>query len=539
MSGASESTLNLAGVWRAVRRRLPWIVLCSVLLAAMAYVLSSRQPAVYEATNTLLASNSQSQDGVLGTSGVKAPPLPEGVLNQALQGTEVMQALIAAVKADTVIPADEQARLISALSEELQQQRLRSLSLTSRLDGSGNGIYSLRARAQTAKSAQRLADLASASLRAWDVSRALDSIRRAQSGFRAQVQQIDAQLRQSADGIERQTLIARRATVLENLANVNILETSATGVLGPLSSAVEPSAPVSPRPLRNAVLAAILGGLLSIGAVALLSLSDRTIRTEDDLLLLSVPTLGTIPRLRQQDTLLQGIVRAARQTGLYEAIGFLRFNLMNSVSHIPHPVIMVSSTAPGEGKSSLTATLADGFAASGMKVLIIDADLRRGTQDQVWKKYDDHGQWHQLIGQNGARTTQAALMNPQHVQVLQTETNVDLLPAGRGIDESLDVLNKAQIGEAFALWKDRYDVIMVDSAPLLALADGLVLGSHVDGVLMVAEYGRTTTQAVRSALRRAERAGLTILGFAINKTDVREAANYGYSYNYAPQKVTK
>ncbi|GGK25318.1 exoP [Deinococcus malanensis] len=455
---------------------------------------------------------------------------------QALQSTQVIGPLIQAIRKEEEISQSERERLSENLGRELREQRLQSVTLTSRLDLSGNGIYTVRARARTAAAAQRLANLASAALFSWDRDRALESVRRAQAGFQAQLAQVDQQLGASAlPGVERQTLIARRANIQGNLTQVQLLEDSVAGVLSSLSAAVEPLRPVAPKPLRNAALAGLLGVLLATGIVALLTVLDRTIRSEDDLLTLDVPTLAVIPRLRQRDIIFSGIVRAARQAGLYEAIGFLRVNLMTTLAGKPHPVVMVTSTAPGEGKSSLTATLADGFASSGQRVLIIDADLRRGTQAAVWKKYDEGGRWHQLSGQGGVRTTREALADPHNVQVIQVEDNVDMLPAGPGVQDSLGVFNQADIAGALALWRQNYDIVLIDSAPLLALADGLVVGVHTDAVLMVTEYGRTNVQSVRSALRRAERAGLNILGFVINKSDAREGNSYGYSYSYAPK----
>ena len=198
---------------------------------------------------------------------------------------------------------------------------------------------------------------------------------------------------------------------------------------------------------------------------------------------------------------------------------------------------MISSTAPGEGKSSLTATLADGFASSGQRVLIVDADLRRGTQAEVWQKFGQDGQWHQLSGMGGVRTSQEAFANPTNVQVLKTEENVDVLPAGPSVQDSLGLLNKADIGAALTLWRQKYDIILIDSAPLLALADGLVVGVHTDGVLMVTEFGKTSAQAVKGAIRRADRAGLKILGFVINKAERQREESYGYEYS--PRKVTE
>jgi capsular exopolysaccharide synthesis family protein len=414
----------------------------------------------------------------------------------------------------------------------LREQRMKTVTLTSRLDLNGNGIYTPTAQASTARGAERLANLASTALLNWDSGRALQNVTKARAGFTAQLKQVDRQIAASTPGsVERQTLITRRAGIQDSVAQVGIQETSVVGALSLLSAAVEPLAPVAPKPLRNAALAGILTLLLGVGIVALRTVLDKTIRSEDDLLALNVATLAVIPRLRKRDIVFSGIVRAARQAGLYEAVGFLRVNLLTLFQNQLHPVLMISSTVPGEGKSSMTATLADGFASSGQRVLIIDADLRRGTQAEVWQKFSVESRWHQLVGQGGARTSQEAFREPANVQVLRTEENVDVLPAGPSVQDSLGLLNKADIGAALTLWRQQYDIILIDSAPLLALADGLVVGVHTDGVLMVTEFGRTSSQSVRGALRRAERGGLKVLGFVINKAERQREDNYGYEYS--------
>lgn len=533
MTERAEQEIDLSVLWRGIQRRLPWILGLSALLGAGTYVWSKSQPPVYAASATLIAtgSNAGGNDPLTGAT-IKAPPLPEGVLAQAMQSTSVLQPLITAVKGAPQINDTEKERLTANINKELSAQRLRTVNLTARLDPGGNGIYTVTGKARSASAAAQLANLASQTLLGWDRNRALDSVRRAQAGFRAQLTEIDNQLgRLPTESVERQTLIARRANVQSNLTQVGILEKSATGVLSQLSDAVPPLQPESPKPLRNAALATLLGLLLTSGVVVLLTLLDRTVRTEDDLAAVGLPALATLPRLRQRDILFSGIVRAARNAGLYEAIGFLRVNVKAALHGKMHPVVMITSTAPGEGKSSVTATLADGLAASGERVLIIDADLRRGTQEAVWQKFNETGQWHQLVGEGGVRTTPEALANPHNVQVLQVEANVDMLPAGTGMHDSLSVLNRSDMASALAAWRVHYDIILIDSAPLLALADGLVIGKHVDAVIMVTEYGRTNFQALKNAMRRAERSGLSIAGVVINKADTREEANYGYSYS--------
>lgn len=530
----SEVDLNI--LWQGLRRRWPYVLGPALLLALLTFVWTRNQPTVYETSVTLIAANNQGQDASLSTALVKAPPLPEGAVVQALQSTQVVLPLLKSIESANTIPEGERERLVAALSRELRNQQLRTVMVSSNLDPLGNGLYTLRARARTPKAAQALADLASTSLLSWDRNRALDNLRRAQSGFLAQRAQVDAQLENAGlSSVERQTLIARRANIQGNLTQVQLLEDSVAGVLSTLSSAVEPLAPVAPKPVRNAVLVGLLSLLVAIGVISLLTTLDRTIRNEDDLLTLGVPTLAVIPRMRQRDVVFSGVIRAARQAGLYEAIGFLRVNILTALAGKPHPVLMVTSTAPGEGKSSLTAALADGFASSGQRVLIIDADLRRGTQAAVWQRFDAQGQWQALYGSGGARTTPEALRSPRSIEVIQVEENVHMLPTGPGLQDSLSVFNQADLKGALDLWRREYDIVLIDSAPLLALADGLVLGAQVDAVLMVTEYGKTHIQAVRAALRRSERAGLNILGFIINKVSAREEQSYGYTYGYSAQ----
>lgn len=529
-----EQEIDVGGLWRGVLRRAPWILATTLLLGAGTYFWSSSLPEVYSASASMISSNSaaQSSDSVLGGAIVKAPPLPEGAIAQVLQSTQVVQPLMSSIQASSVISADEKARVLSDLNDELREQSLSTITLTSRVEqyGGGSGIYTLTAKARTPQAAAEIANLARTSLLKWDKQRALQNIKRAESGYQAQLAQIDQQLSNQENETERQTLIARRANIASSLATVIILRDSATGVLSELSDAVPPIRPDGPKPVRDAVLAGLLGLLLSSGLAGLITLFDRTVRREEDLMALNLPVLATIPRMRQRDVMVSGIVRAARQVGLYEAIGFLRVNLLTNFRNQPKPIIMVTSTAPGEGKSSITATLADGFATSGQRVLIVDTDLRRGTQEDVWQKFNEAGNWHQMIGSGGARNIRKALLQPTDVQVLQVAENIDLLPAGQAVTDSLSVFNQADIRGAFELWRQHYDIVLVDSAPLLALADGLIVGRATDGVILVTEFGGTQIQSVQATLRRAHGNGLNVVGAVINRAVMDEKEHYSYSY---------
>ncbi|MFD2609120.1 AAA family ATPase [Deinococcus taklimakanensis] len=530
-----EQEIDLGVLWQGVRRRLPAILLSSLALGAGTYFWSRSQPRVYEASARLLSTNTQAQEttGLLNGLG-RAAPLPDGVVAQVVGSPLVLGEVIKQVRTSTAVQEPERTRLVQALQDDLRMQTMKTIKLEADIQtySGGNGIYTLHAQARTPEAARVLADLSSQALLNWDRGRALEGLRRAQAGFQAQLTQVEQQL-QSAGAQERQVLVSRQASIQSNLIQISLLEDSITGVLSPLTSAVQPAAPVAPRPFRNALIVAALTLLLGLLYAVLRTLLDRTVRQEDDLLNLGLPVLASVPKLRKRDVLLSGIVRAGRSAGLYEAVGFLRVNLMGTLRHVERPVIMITSTAPEEGKSSLTATLADGFGSSGQRVLIVDLDLRRGTQAEVWAKYDQTSNWTQLVGQGGAKTSQEALLNPQNVQVLRAENNVDVLPAGSGTADSMRLLSQADLDGALKLWKQHYDVVLIDTAPLLALADGLLVGKQVDGVVLVVEAGKTPLPNVRAAMNRARQNNLNLLGTVINKVNVN---SYGYTgYAYAPR----
>ena len=553
-----DNEIELSVLWRGVRRRLRLILIATLVMALAVYILSRFQTPVYEASASILASNAQSQIGVVGGSVVSALPL--GTADQVLHSPLIVRPLIQAVQANVALNAAERQRIVRALNRELTDasntQGKRVIEIGADQGTGENSIYTLRARASSAAAAQFLANTSSNLLLTWESGRVLRDVRLAQSNFTLQLSQVERRL--GLPGLsaeERQSQIYRRATLQDNLAQLGFLIESKPGSLQPLTSAIEPLRPLSPSPLRNGVLAGLLAGLLGLGIAALLTITDRSVRGEDELLALGLPILGLIPRLKQRDILQSGLVQASRQAGLSEAIGFLSVNVLGRLNHLgaaaqtfsnqapsaqtssaQTPCIMLSSTAPGEGKSSITAVLAAGLAASGVRVLIVDANLRRGTQQDLWSR-GGQATWRQLGGEGGAENLQDALRDPHNVRVIQAQPNVDVLPAGPSLQGSLALLNRVDLGKLLRCWGRDYQIVLVDSPPLLALADGLIIGRQVDGVVLVVSAGQTKLPSVRQVLRRLQEADLATLGFVVNNVSKTEQESYGPQYNYASRPV--
>lgn len=531
------SDVDFTLVTKALLRFLPFLLLLGTLAGVSTYLYSRSKPPVYRASAVVLATNGQGSNvGIVTQTLVTAPPLPDGAAEQALKSSVVTsQILLELARTVNLVTADR-AVLVAKLQQQVKRNQITSLQLIPQTDPYGNGLYTIQADASSANAARILADTAAKKLIAWDAGRASEGIAQSAEVLRSQIADINERLGNTVTGsVERQTLIATRASLEQNLARVTVLISAATGTLRLVSPASLPYAPIAPRPTREGALAAFLTLLAGAALVSVRTLTDKTVKSEDDLLDFGLPTLGTLPRLRKGDILRGGLLSHASESSLYESISFLRVNLL-SMFQQPHLRLTLSSTAPGEGKSSVTAALADAFGTAGKRVLIIDGDLRRSTQTAVWGNKTASPEWRQLIGTGGARNLQQALNDPDNVQVIKVEANVDLLPAGPGIQESLVMLSQLNLDSMLMRWEQAYDIVLIDSPPVLALADGLVLAKHTHGIVLVTEARRTSIHAVRGTLRRAERAGANVLGFVINKVNKKDS-DYNYSYSYVPKST--
>lgn len=528
--------IDLVLLGRAFRNNAWRIAALSLALGTGAWLHARSQPPVYVATTDLIATSPQASSELLDRSGVAAPPLPPGALERVLVSQVVVAPLLLQIRNTPDIPTEEKAELQRALNRELRQKDLQTVQLYGEVNPSGAGIYTVSARAQSPGTAASLANLAANVMLEWDKGRSLENLQASRIRFQAQAMQIDEQLRRlDLSEPQRQTLREQQSTVQQSLTQIGILEASVNGILSRLSLAVPPLEPIEPRPMKTAALAAILGLLLASLITMVRALTDRAIHTEEDLAVFGLPTLSVLPALPSQAIARQGVVSEAKKAGMYEAIGFLRVNTEMSLRSVDRPVIMVTSSTPGEGKSSVTAMLAEGFASSGRRVLIVDVDLRRGTQMSVWRqslaaKGEIH--WRQLVGTGGVRTTQEALKSPDNIQVLEVDAKIDLLPAGPGLTNSLSLLQQADLPQFLQDCRAAYDVVLLDTGPLLALPDGLIVGAQADGVVVVVGAKTAQAQLIKRVLSRADASGLNVLGFVLNRA--AQQNGYGYYSAYSP-----
>ena len=204
-----------------------------------------------------------------------------------------------------------------------------------------------------------------------------------------------------------------------------------------------------------------------------------------------------------------------------EALRTLRTNLMYSSVENPLHTLLVTSPAKAEDKSTLLANLAVTFAQSGNKTILVDADMRRPTQHDLWGVPNDSGLATMMIDDK-------QLSTPPLVSVDEVE-NLQLLPSGGTPPIPADMLASQRMNEIIGVLKARADYVLFDAPPVLAATDAAILGNKLNGVLLVIRAGTTRRDDAMQARRALERVNVHVVGAALsNAPRERRSSQYNY-----------
>ncbi|MFF4137891.1 polysaccharide biosynthesis tyrosine autokinase [Streptomyces mirabilis] len=290
--------------------------------------------------------------------------------------------------------------------------------------------------------------------------------------------------------------------------------------LGVTQEAVAPVGPVSPRPLLN-LAAGVFGGLLlGAGLVALRENLDTTLKTSEALgEFTALPGLGTIPYDR--NAVRQPLVSADGHSHRAEAFRKLRTNLQFSQVDDPPRIIVVTSSVPGEGKTNTAVNLALSLAEAGVSTCLVDGDLRRPCVASTFGLVQDAGLTTVLIGQ--ARIEDV---------MQQVGGGLSVLASGAVPPNPTELLASARMEEVLRELAVTYEVVIVDTAPLLPVADTVGLASLAQGALLVVRAAKTSREQVRTAAESLDRVGVRVLGTVFNMAPVPRGDRYGTYGSY-------
>ena len=294
-----------------------------------------------------------------------------------------------------------------------------------------------------------------------------------------------------------------------------------------------PGKPYMPHPVPF-ILAGLFGGfIIGVALAYALESQDDTLTDSFQVETVSkLPVLGMIP-FHRMDAKPQagapeaesGPFLAAPESATAESFRNLRSGLTLSGVGRKLKVLSITSALSGEGKSYLTYNLGLAFAATGMKVLIIDADLRRPRQHALFRAPREDGLADVLAG---LKPFEDAL-RPHPV-----EPNLTLMPAGRHSPLASELLGSGEIEKVIKTARERFDLVLVDNAPALPVADAIVVGTYCDGTVGVLRAGRTSRKALHQFVQNLARNHVHILGIVIEALDM-SATEYRSVYGYNVQ----
>ncbi len=317
----------------------------------------------------------------------------------------------------------------------------------------------------------------------------------------------------------------------QRLAQLRVLEPLQTGDVEFLQPAGLPSSPTNASTLAIGFAAGLAGLLLGIGAAFVVDRLDRRVASTEELSdTLRLPVLGEIPRSRDLD-FVPG--RDVVPPEIHEAYQLLTVRIGFFDVDRRTQVLVVGSAVPGEGKTTTAIHVARAMALAGSRVLLLDADLRKGdlglrlglgggpglTDVLTDRARLDTAVQRLAIGDgdeatNGKRSTMGAWF--------------DVLPSGRRPPNPLQLLRSDRFDGLLAQAREHYDHVIVDTPPLLAIGDALQLGAVADGCLIVSRLGQSTTNDARRLQEMLAEVDLPVLGLVVNGVSSQRAYSYAY-----------
>jgi len=298
--------------------------------------------------------------------------------------------------------------------------------------------------------------------------------------------------------------------------------------------AVAPEEPVRPRKLTNTLLASVVGTMLAVGVIFLVEYLDDTVRTPEDISdVASLSTLTAIIGLDDESPTGLPIALRSPRSPAVEAYRALRTNVQFSSVDRPVRTLVVTSSAPGEGKSVTASNLAVVMAQSGLSTILVDADLRRPT---VHRRFGlpNAGLTTALTDTGPGTTLMMDGSNPDIVTYLQNigVENLRILSSGSLPPNPAEVLGSDWMKRVVKALEAEADIVIFDTPPLLSVTDAVVLSSLVDGVLLVVEAGRTRRGMLQHAVEELQRGGTPVLGAVLNRLTARGSGYYHYYHSY-------
>lgn len=356
-----------------------------------------------------------------------------------------------------------------------------------------------------------------------------------QNNYRQRIN-IMPSLEQKQRELERQLQASQTtyALLLQKLQEIRITENQNVGNARIIASAVVPDEPVAPRKDLFLVTGALLALVLGVATAFVLETTDKSIRTVNDAKkMFGFTLLGVIPAVKKSERITlpnrnlerstpEIVVKDSSRSPFSTAYQMLQTNLKFLSSKKKLKVVVVTSSVPKEGKSTVSANLAAAMAGLGRKVLLVDADMHRPIQHRIWNLPNQLGLSDLIMGQAELRTV-----------VKEVMINLDVLTSGVMPPNPMALLDSQAMASLIEIFSANYDFTIIDTPSLSVDADASILGKMTDGVLLVVRPGVVDSANAVLVKEFLEQSEQNVLGQVINGVSSK---NEPYSYYYFPKK---
>ncbi|MGH9179884.1 MAG: polysaccharide biosynthesis tyrosine autokinase [Acidimicrobiales bacterium] len=300
-----------------------------------------------------------------------------------------------------------------------------------------------------------------------------------------------------------------------------------------------PAGPVSPKPVRDGLVGALFGFVLGAGWAFVRERLDDRIRSRTELEELSgLPVLAELPRVDAAPG--EELVAAFDPVGPFaEAVRALRTSVDFLGLQAPITRVAVTSPSPGDGKSRVAANLAAAYAQSGYRTILVSADLRRSRAEEVVGADGGPGLSGAIAGMAAAELSSGGDRSAPDLAAMLVDTpveNLRLLPSGTSPPNPAELLRSHYTDLVLEQLGRLADRVVIDTPPVVAVTDAVVLGPKADGVIIVASMGETERDAVRRARELLDATPARLLGVVANKVPITSQA-YRYSYSEQPPQA--
>ncbi|HAS8452484.1 TPA: polysaccharide biosynthesis tyrosine autokinase [Vibrio vulnificus] len=324
--------------------------------------------------------------------------------------------------------------------------------------------------------------------------------------------------------------------LLNKVQELSIIKAGTVGNVRILDEAQSYAKPVKPKKPLIVVLATLLGGMLSVALVLVKAALHRGVENPDEIEQIGLSVYASVPKSNLQLELANKLARKKRNTDLMllaesnpadlsiEALRGLRTSLHFAMMEAKNNVLMISGPAPGIGKSFVSTNFAAVAAKTGQKVLLIDADMRKGYLQQCFGLNWENGLSDLLSG----KVTRDVAVQSAKVE------NLDIITRGQVPPNPSELLMHPRFKELVDWASENYDLVIIDTPPVLAVTDPSIVGAIAGTTLMVARFGQNTVKEIDVARSRFEQAGIEVKGVILNAIEKKASSSYGYGYyNYS------